>query len=321
MESRSLRRAAIAGLTIVCSAVPLRSQAVASAPTDTLDRRTLESVMGRPGAVLAGGVLRFGMPRADLDVRIGEVRIRPNFALGSWLAFKVAPGGAVAMGDLVLLESELGPVLARLQSGGIEQSAIHHHLVGESPHVLYVHLHAHGEARPIAEAVRAALALTGTPAPATTGSPAGAPANTPVTATAAPVPFALDSAAIGSTIGFHGTVNGGVLQIGVPRSETIREMGVEIPPTMGLATAINFQPTGDGKAAITGDFVLLGSEVNPVIRVLQSQGIAVTSLHNHLLDDEPRLFFMHFWANDDALKLARGLRAALDVTNSHRPVR
>lgn len=312
---RSLVRLAIA-VVAVGGGAAVQAQAVASATGDSLDRRALETVMGRTGSVLAGGVLRFGMPRTDLDVRIGEVRIRPTFALGSWVAFRAAPGGAIAMGDLVLLESELGPVLARLQSGGIEQSAIHHHLVGESPHVLYVHLHAHGDARGIASAVRAALALTGTPVPApATASGAGAP----VTTSAVPTAFEIDSAAIGNILGFHGAVNGGVLQIGVPRAETVREMGLEIPPSMGLATAINFQPTGDGKAAITGDYVLLASEVNPVIRVLQSQGIAVTSLHNHLLDDEPRLFFMHFWAHDDALKLARGLRAALDVTRSRRP--
>ena len=312
---RSLVRLAIA-VVAVGGGAAVQAQAVASATGDSLDRRALETVMGRIGSVLAGGVLRFGMPRTDLDVRIGEVRIRPTFALGSWVAFRAAPGGALAMGDLVLLESELGPVLARLQSGGIEQSAIHHHLVGESPHVLYVHLHAHGDARGIASAVRAALALTGTPVPApATASGAGAP----VTTSAVPTAFEIDSAAIGNILGFHGAVNGGVLQIGVPRAETVREMGLEIPPSMGLATAINFQPTGDGKAAITGDYVLLASEVNPVIRVLQSQGIAVTSLHNHLLDDEPRLFFMHFWAHDDALKLARGLRAALDVTRSRRP--
>ena len=312
---RSVVRLAIA-VVAVGGGAAVQAQAVASATGDSLDRRALETVMGRIGSVLAGGVLRFGMPRTDLDVRIGEVRIRPTFALGSWVAFRAAPGGAIAMGDLVLLESELGPVLARLQSGGIEQSAIHHHLVGESPHVLYVHLHAHGDARGIASAVRAALALTGTPVPApATASGAGAP----VTTSAVPTAFEIDSAAIGNILGFHGAVNGGVLQIGVPRAETVREMGLEIPPSMGLATAINFQPTGDGKAAITGDYVLLASEVNPVIRVLQSQGIAVTSLHNHLLDDEPRLFFMHFWAHDDALKLARGLRAALDVTRSRRP--
>lgn len=303
-----LRRATVNCVAVLCLPVAVHAQAVVPAPVNTLDRRVLETVMGRSGALLAGDVLRFGMPRSDLDVRIGDVRVRPTLALGSWLAFKAVPGGALAMGDLVLLESELDPVLARLQAGGIEQSAIHHHLVGESPHVLYVHLHGHGDARHIAEVVRAALALTATPVPT--------PVPVPTTATA----FTLDSAAIGNTIGFHGAVNGGVLQIGVPRAETIREMGVEIPPSMGLATAINFQPTGDGKAAITGDFVLLAAEVNPVIRVLQSQGIAVTSLHNHLLDDEPRLFFVHFWANDDALKLARGLRAALDVTNSRRAI-
>jgi hypothetical protein len=109
-----------------------------------------------------------------------------------------------------------------------------------------------------------------------------------------------------------------VYQVGVPRNETITEMGHQLPSSMGLATSINFQPTGGGKAAITGDFVLRGSEVNPVIRALESAGIAPAALHSHLIDEEPRIYFMHFWANDDAVKLARGLRAALDKTNSKR---
>ena len=104
-------------------------------------------------------------------------------------------------------------------------------------------------------------------------------------------------------------------QVGVPRAETITADGVEVPPSMGLATAINFQPTGGGKAAITGDFVLIGDEVNPVIRALRDNGIAITALHSHMLSDSPHLYFMHYWANDDALKLARGLRAALDKMN------
>lgn len=296
--------AACAGRPAPAVVMPAPARAASAPP---LDRAAIEAVMGRTGTELAGGVLRFGMPRSDLDVRVGTVQIRPTFALGSWLAFKAVPGGAIAMGDMVLLDTELAPVLSSLQAGGIEQTAIHHHLVGESPRILYMHVHGMGDPTRIATAVRAALALTGTPAPA-------APQAIPATATR----FPLDTAAIAATLGWHGTVNGGVLQVGVPRAETIRDAGTEIPPSMGLATAINFEPTGDGRAAITGDFVLLGGEVNPVIRVLQAHGITVTSLHSHLLMEEPRLYFMHFWANEDALRLATGLRAALDSTNSRR---
>ena len=226
-------------------------------------------------------------------------------ALGGWVAFMAHGTAAVAMGDLVLTSDDLAPVLERLQQGGVEQSAIHHHLVGESPRVLYVHIHGHGDPVQLATTIRAAVALTRAPPPATT--PAGTDS------------FALDTAGIARTIGTSGRVNGGVYQISVPRAEPIREEQLEIPSSMGLGTAINFQPTDSGRAAITGDFVLLGSEVNPVIHALIENGIEPTSLHNHLLEETPRLFFLHFWAHADASKLARGLRAALDKTNSRRP--
>ena len=284
------------------TANPADSASTASAPA--IDWTRVDSVFGRKGAMQPGDVYRFGMPRSDLRVTAAGVQLRPTFALGSWIAFKAHAGGALAMGDLVLTENELGPVIAKLQAGGVEQTAIHHHIIHESPRVLYVHVHAHGDPVTIATTVREALALTGTPSP----SPA-APASTSA-------PFGLDTAAIASALGRAGRITGGVLQVSVPRSETIHSGGLEVPPSMGLSTAINFQPTGGGKAAITGDFVLLGSEVNPVIKALGEHGIAVTSLHSHLLDEEPRLFFMHFWANADAVTLARGLKAALDLTNS-----
>jgi len=302
--------AALAALLAGCTgkpaedktANPAESAAATSAPS--IDWTRVDSAMGRAGALQPGDVYRFGMPRSDLKVTAAGVAIRPAFALGSWIAFKAHEGGAVAMGDLVLTDDELSPVIAKLQAGGVEQTAIHHHIIHESPRVLYVHVHAHGDPVTIATTVREALALTGTPSP----SPA-APASTSA-------PFGLDTAAIASALGRAGRITGGVLQVSVPRAEPIHSGGLEVPPSMGLSTAINFQPTGGGKAAITGDFVLLGTEVNPVIKALGENRIAVTSLHSHLLDEEPRLFFMHFWANADAVALARGLKAALDLTNS-----
>ena len=245
------------------------------------------------------------MPRGDLQVTAAGVVLRPAFALGSWIAFRAHAGSTVAMGDLVVTEEELGPVVLRLQAGGVEQTAIHHHVINMAPRVLYVHMHAHGDAVGIAATVREALALTGTPAPGV--SPASSD------------PFAMDTAGVTAVLGHNGRINGGVWQLSIPRSETIRSGGLEVPSSMGVGTVINFQPTGGGLAAITGDYVLLGSEVNPVIRALVEHGIMVTSLHSHMLDEEPRLFFMHFWANADAVTLARGLRAALDLTGSARP--
>ena len=281
--------------------------AIASArdASGTIDWTAVDAAMGRTGAVQPGGVHRYGMPRGDLAVDVDGVRIRPSLALGSWLAFLPHGDGAMAMGDMVLLESEVGPVMRALQAGGVEQTAVHHHVLHESPRIVYVHVHAMGDPVQVARTVRAALEKTGTPA----ASPAAAAA--PGTE-----PFGFDTAQVRQLLGVGGRVNGGVYQVSVPRAETIRDAGVVIPPSMGLATAINFQPTGGGRAAITGDFVMTATEVNPVIRALGEHGIEVTSLHNHLLADEPRLFFMHFWANADAQALARGLRAALDRTNS-----
>src|SRR5918912_3654762 len=207
----------------------------------------------------------------------------------------------MALGDLVLTEDEVGPVMRALQQGGIEQTALHNHVLGEQPRVMYMHIMAHGDEVKIAQALRTALGQSKTPMEPPAASAGGA--------------IDLDTAAVARALGVSGKVNGGVYQVSVPRRETIRESGREVPPSMGVATAINFQPTGGGKAAVTGDFVMVASEVNPVIRALQEHGIEVTALHSHMLGETPRLFFMHFWANDDAQKLARGLRAALDKMN------
>jgi hypothetical protein len=232
------------------------------------------------------------------------VEIKPALALGSWAAFKRDGSGAMVMGDLVLTEDEVQPVMMKLQESGIQEAAIHNHLIGESPRVMYMHIASHGDPVQMAKAVHDALSLTKTPGP-----------DAPAVAQAAS-DLGFDQKQVEQIVGHTGKVNGGVLQIGVPRSETITDGGMTVPPSMGVATAMNFQPTGSGKAAITGDFVLLASEVNPVLKSLRQNGIAVTALHNHMLTEEPRLFFMHFWANDDAVKLAKGLRAALNNTNS-----
>ena len=208
----------------------------------------------------------------------------------------------MVMGDLVLTEDEVTPVLTKLQEGGVEQTALHNHVLHESPRVMYMHIHGMGDAVKIAKAIHDALALSKTPFTA----PAGGTQSQDLE---------IDTKQLDQIIGQSGKVNSGVYQFGIARAEKIMDNGMEVPPSMGLATAINFQPTGAGKAAITGDFVLIASEVNPVIKALRDNGIEVTALHSHMLDETPRLFFMHFWANDDAQKLARGLRAALDKMN------
>jgi hypothetical protein len=282
------------------------AQTTNSAPTNAgaINWKQVEDAMGRPGQMQPGDVIKFGMPRRDLHVMLDGVEIKPGLALGSWAAFKRGGSGAMVMGDLVLTEDEVEPVMTKLQEGGLQESAVHNHLIGESPHVMYVHIAGHGDEVRMAKAIHDAVALTKTPGP--DASPAAQPS----------AELGFDQKQVEQILGHTGKVNGGILQVGVPRAETITDSGMTVPPSMGVATALNFQPTGNGKAAITGDFVLLGSEVNPVIKVLRQNGIAVTALHNHMLTEEPRLFFMHFWANDDALKLAKGLRSALDLTNS-----
>jgi Domain of Unknown Function (DUF1259) len=265
-----------------------------------IDWQKVDDVFGRKAAV-TGDVHRYGFPRSDLSVILDGVAIKPAFALGGWVAFKPAHGGVMAMGDLVLLETEINPVMLKLIEGGLEITAVHNHLLRAAPATFYMHVGGHGDPVKMATAIREALATSKTPLVTTVG--------------AAPPPAVdLDTAQLDQIIGVKGQSNGGVYQFAVPRRDPVSEGGMQLAPAgpMGVAEAINFQPTGGGKAAITGDFVLTGEEVNPVIRVLRSNGIEVTALHSHMLDEEPRLYFCHFWANDEAMKLAKGLRAALD---------
>ena len=306
MRSTELRIRRIITVLAVTLAVGAASTARAQNAAPAPNWTSVEQILGRKGTTNPGGVVRFGFPRSDLAVRLDNVDLKPGFALGGWTAFIGSPSGqATAMGDLVLLENEVPGVIRALQAGGVEQTAVHNHLLREQPHVVYMHIHARGNAQTIARAIRDALAQTKTPPPSTA---APNPASPPP----------LDTVGIARTLRVAGKWNGGVYQVSVPRSETINDDGMVVPPSMGVATAINFQPTGGGNAAITGDFVLRESEVNPVIRALSSNGIEVTALHTHMLTEKPKLYFMHFWANDDALKLARGIGAALDRTASKR---
>ena len=267
---------------------------------------SVEQALGRTAVPQTGDVMRFNFPRRDLHVTVGDVQVKPSLALGSWVAFKQMPdGNAMAMGDLVLTESEINPVISALQQGGVEQTAVHNHLIGANPNTMYVHIRARGKALDIARTIRHALEASKTPLDTAPAAPAAA--------------FPLDTAALAKALGYSGKVNGGVYQVGVGRADKVSEDGMEIPGSMGLSTAINFQPTTAGKAAITGDFVMIASEVNPVIRALRDAGIQVTALHSHMIGETPHLYFMHFWANDDAIKLARGLGAAVAKTNAVKP--
>jgi len=281
----------------ICFLPPGVAHAQNTPPAD--EWSTVTTAIGRAGALQSDGAMKYSFPRGDLAVTLDGLRLKPALALGSWVAFKrISNGNALAMGDLVLSEAEVSPVITALLQGDVSQTAVHNHLLRESPRVAYVHIMARGDAAKIASTIRTALSLTATPAPPS------APA------TAAPID--IDTAMIHRTLGVAGKVNGGVYQVSVPRRESIRMDGEVIPPSMGVSTAINFQPTGSGRAAITGDFVMQASEVSRVIPVLRGGRIGITALHSHMVGEDPRLYFMHFWANDDAGALATTLRQALD---------
>src|SRR5437016_3047912 len=258
--------------------------------------------LGKTGSAAPGGIYRVGLPRTDLKVTLDSVELKPGFALGGWLAFEKISEQGMVMGDLVLTESEVNPVMTKLAAGGIEVTALHNHLLRNQPFTMYMHVLGHGDPVKLAAALHTALVESKTPLDA---------APTPIE----PPAIDFDTAAVDQALGAKGTNNGGVYQFSIPRAEPVTDGGMEIPAAMGSANAINFQATGGGKAAITGDFVLIAKEVNPVLKALREHGIEVTAIHNHMLDDQPHLYFMHFWANDDARKLVEGLKAALAQIN------
>jgi len=295
----------LAALIIIVASLLTTATAQTTGDQKPGEWKTVEDVFGFPPANLPGGVARFNMPRKDLHVMVGPTEVKPGLALGGWAAFyRVGDNDAMIMGDLVLTEEEVAPVMKALEEGGVEIAALHNHLNGESPKVMYLHMGGHGDPVKLAQAIKRAVGLTKTPLPQ----------GTPAKETAADLGF--DVAAVENIMGRKGNVSGGVLHFSAPRAEKLTEEGMETPPSMGAGTAINFQPTGNGRAAIAGDFAMTGKEVGPVMKVLEENGIQVVALHSHALDDEPRLFYMHFWANDDALKLAKTLRSAVDQTNS-----
>ena len=269
------------------------------------DWSAVEAIFGMPAKVLAADVHRYGWPRSDIQATLDGVRIEPALALGAWAGMVSTGAGdqVLAMGDLVLLDAEVNPVVSALQSGGVEITAIHNHLLRETPHVTYVHFMAHGDAVAIARTLKSALATTAAPAPA---------------AAAKVVPSAAEQAAfaaLAAALGREGSTNGHVLQVGVPRAETIVEHGLALPPTIGLANALNFQVAGD-RIAAAGDLVLIAAEVNPVIAALRARGFEVTALHSHMLEEEPRLFFLHFWGLDTPPRVGAALKAALALVHT-----
>ena len=306
MNRTTFRRPALAALTFLAVSLSAVRAQTGPEPSPADWKRTVASVLGRPGTDQDGGVYRVSLPRSDLKVMVDGVEIRPGFALGSWLAFHPHGQELMVMGDLVLLEREVAPVMRRLAADRITVTALHNHLLRAEPATMYLHVAGQGDPARLATALRAALQETATPLQG--GGPGGGGDRVE----------GLDTAAIVRVLGREGRASGGVYQVSIPRAERITERGMEVPKAMGLPTVINFQAAGGGRAATTGDFVLTADEVVPVQRALIEHGIEVTALHNHMLHEEPRLFFMHFWGVGEPERLAQGLHSAVERTNGRR---
>jgi hypothetical protein len=286
--------AAGAGLTFASAPVAAQRQTAGWAAVD--------SAVGRAGTAQDGGVWTYRFPRRDLTVKVGEVTVLPGLALRSWIAFRRVGAGAMMMGDLVLLQSEVTPVISKLEQLGVHATALHNHLQGESPWVMYLHVFAQGDPVKLGRAVHEALALTATPDPVPDGKGTA-------------IRFQLDTTELATALGRKGKVSDGAWSAAVPRADSIRVGGMVVPPAMGIATSIGIQPLGEGRAAVAGDFVLIPSEVTPVVQALRGAGITVTAIHSHMLNEQPRLIFVHYWATGDALALTRALRGVLALTH------
>ncbi|UQA90693.1 DUF1259 domain-containing protein [Streptomyces halobius] len=276
-------------------------KAMEPVPTKPEDWKDVAQALGRKGKLSGGTAYRTGFPRSDLKVTSKGVTVKAGLSLGSYAAFaRYGDGTTLAMGDLVVTEQELPKVTDALQKAGIAQTAVHKHLLEHSPQVWWTHFHAQDkDATKIARGLRAALNTTATPPPA---APSGEKPD-------------LDTKAIDQAMGTPGKNDGGIHKFSFARDEKITDHGKALPPAMGVTTAIGFQATGDGKAVINGDFAMTADEVQKVIKALRGGGIDIVELHNHGLNDNPRLFYMHFWAHDDAVDLARTLNKAVAQTS------
>jgi hypothetical protein len=276
-------------MLLVISSVSLDAQT-------RLNSKEIDQAFGRPGQLQAD-VYKATFPRSDLNVKVGDVPVQPALALTSWVAIRGSDQESVVDGDLVLLSGELPAVESALLDQKIEITAVHNHLIGEEPQVYYIHFFGRGPAKALAISVRTALSHSKTPI--------------------APMPPATnvaswDTKAVEDIFAQKGKISGSVLGFSFPRSHAISMHHQQMTPAMGMATAINFQPATGGVAS-SGDFVLREDEVNPVLAVLRKHGIVVTAVHNHMLDDEPRMVFVHFWGVGPTKEIAAALREAVSL--------
>ena len=283
-------------LLVAFRPLPIRAQAPLGAVWDSVG-----TILRAPG-VSTGGYVRYNLPRRDITVRIGDVTVSPALALGSWAGFSGDPLDATVMGDLVLMAAEVKPVLAELAVQKIEVTAIHNHLVGETPPLTYVHFHGEGAATAVAARLDKVLARTATPRPV---------------AVPAPAPPTIDTSLVFRTLGKSGSARGSVAQVGfvlVPGAVTMH--GRAVVPAMGYGSPVNVQLVSGSRAVATGDFAVTGDKVNGVLAALAAHGVAATAVHTHLIDESPHLYYIHFWADGQLPDVLEGIKAALDAARS-----
>ncbi len=286
------------------------------APAEEFPLAKVNAIFETKAQALPGAVYKYVWPRTDLTVKVGLVTVSPGLALGSWAGFiatterraellsfpsrsvTMDKGHVEVMGDLVLLETEVDPVVRELQARGLKVTAIHNHLLGETPRLIYVHFMGAGDAVELAKALKAALEKTATPVGPRPQPPAASE----------PAPRWVSE--VEAALGRAGKFSNGILSVSVARAGEVKVGDIPMPPAMGLASAMNFQ-AADGQVASAGDLVLVAGEVNRVISALNAHGIEVTAIHSHMLDDAPHLFFLHYWALGSPAVVGEGLKAAL----------
>ena len=305
MSDRTIDRSTGLHLALVTALVAFgaATSLVATARGASLDAAAIGAAAGAQANASPDGVVRIGWSRTDVPVAVDGARFDPVAGLGSWAAFQAAGDGALMMGDTVVFEDEITPALDAALAAGLEVTALHNHFAFDRPPVFFMHIGGHGDPLALAAGVKsvwdAIRTVRGQRAQPASGFP-GEP----------PAPGPLDAAALGAILGHAAAAQGDVVKVTIARSGTAH--GVPVGGSMGLTTWAAFSGS-DSRASVDGDFIMTASEVQPVIRALRGANIHVVALHNHMLDEAPRFFFLHYWGKGPAVALARGVRAALDA--------
>lgn len=289
------RRVCLLSAALIAAAATATAQEMPPAYKDVL------TTLGRQGD-FKDNVLKINIPRSDLQVTVANVATPTPFGFGGWIAMTKGTGGKeVMMGDLVLTQEQVNPVLSALLDNGLEVTALHNHFFWEEPRLFFMHVRGSGSAADLAREVKPALDLV-----------MKAPGPTPAAAPAAQPPAGLDTAKLATIAGHDGEQNGAVYKITVGRSDLkVLDMGAAVNSRMGLNTWAAFVGTNEN-AAIAGDVAMLANEVQPVLRALRKNGLDVVSIHQHMLGSQPAIYFLHYWGTGAADTLAAGFRSALD---------